>query len=97
MAITREVGGLTLTDAGQRGLGELIARDGENIGFIHEGLQRGGYYARAVKPGRGYAQRTFHATEREAIAAAVAAHDAPEPDPAEAIAAEIAAAGENED
>ena len=93
MAFTRQVGELTLTDKGQHGLGELITRNGEPVGFIHEGMEHGGYYARGVKAGRKYAERTFHATEREAIAAAVAAHDAPEPDPADA---EIAAAGENE-
>ena len=99
MAMTRTIGDLTLTDEGQHGFGERIDRNGEPIGFIHEGMVHGGYYARAIKPrdskGKGvYCATTFHATEREAIAAAVAAHDAPEPDPADAesAAAEIAAA-----
>lgn len=94
MAMTREVGELTLTDAGQHGFGERIDRSGEPIGFIHEGMVHGGYYARAIKGKGVYCERTFHATEREAIAAAVAAHDAPEPDPADA---ESAAAREAED
>ena len=93
MANERTLGELTLTDEGQHGLGLLIKRGDEAIGFIHAAADGGGYYARGVKPNRAYAGRSHHATEGDAIAAAVAARDAPEPDDsAEAIAAEIAAA-----